>query len=179
MKKLILLGDSLFAYLTKSSVQKLEELAGDIDVYNCATGGWDSNDVLRKAPYIAELKPDVVAISLGTNDASPWKKVEVDVYERNLSKIFKLFSDSKIVIFPPPPINEAKHPEDRKRTNEQVKRYYDAVLRAINGTNCVLLDSWGIFMPLQADGDDYHIEDGVHLNEMGTQLLITKLAAAI
>ncbi|HEY1645892.1 MAG TPA: hypothetical protein VGF75_06000, partial [Candidatus Saccharimonadales bacterium] len=68
MKKLVLYGDSLFAQAGKHRLTMFEEVLAGYDVYNCAAGGWNTNDCLKKAEYISKLEPDVLVISLGTND---------------------------------------------------------------------------------------------------------------
>ncbi len=99
MKKLVLFGDSLFGRFGKHLIVKLESVLQDCDVYNCAAGGWDSNDCVAKAPYIGELKPDVMVISLGTNDACPWKQVDLETFKANIPKVFEEFTDSRIIYF--------------------------------------------------------------------------------
>lgn len=108
MKKLVLFGDSLFAQASKNTILMFEQVLSGYDIYNCAVGGWNTNDCVAKGSYISKLKPDVLVISLGTNDAAPWKQVPLDKFEENISKIFEEFSSSKIVYFLPTPLDEEK-----------------------------------------------------------------------
>ncbi len=127
MKKLVLYGDSLFAQTGKDRIKLFEKILPDCDVYNCAVGGWNTNDCVEKAPYIAKLQPDVLVVSLGTNDAAPWKQVSLETFVSNISKIVNSFSKSKIIWFLPTPIDEAKAKNDGwKLTNKLVKEYHDA-----------------------------------------------------
>jgi hypothetical protein len=49
MQKLVLFGDSLFGRCNKDLIDQLEAtLSESYDIYNCAAGGWDSDDVLKK-----------------------------------------------------------------------------------------------------------------------------------
>ncbi len=175
--KVVLFGDSLLALVYKPLIQELESKVPGSDVYNCAVGGWDTDDGVIKAPYIASLNPDAVVISLGTNDSAPWKQVPIERFRSNLVSILKSFTDSRIVFFLPPPVNEAKQREGRQRTNILTRQYADAAKEVCVATGSVaLIESWEMFSPLLENGPDYHTEDGVHLNDYGNSLLITHLA---
>jgi lysophospholipase L1-like esterase len=177
MKKLILFGDSLFGRFGKERISSLEIALKDYDVYNCAAGGWNSDDCVKKAPYISKLKPDVLVISLGTNDSAPWKQLPLSTFAQNLPKIFETFSSSKIIYFLPPPVNESKLAEEKKDfTNAIVKQYYDAIRQACQSHSVIVLDSWRIFMPMLEAGQDYHDEDGIHLNDLAYKTITSELA---
>jgi len=180
MKKLVIFGDSLFGRLGKHLIINMEEQLPGYDVYNCAAGGWDTNDCVKKAPYIAKLEPDVLIISLGTNDACPWKQVDLKTYEENIPRIFAAFPSSRIIYFLPPPINETKlEPKRQTLNNEIMKQYHDTAKEVCDKHNVTVLDSWNVFMPLLDRGDDYHIEDGIHLSDEGYDALINNLAQLI
>ena len=179
MKRLILFGDSLFGQFGKDLIIKLEEELQEYDVYNCAAGGWDTNDCVQKAPYISRLQPEVVVISLGTNDASPWKKVELSVFASNLEQILSSFSSSKIVYFLPPPVNETKQPEDKKRNNNDTKQYSDVAKDVCAKNDALVIDSWKIFKPMLDSGQDYHVEDGVHLNDFAYKTIIAEIKSLL
>ncbi|MES2225196.1 MAG: GDSL-type esterase/lipase family protein [Patescibacteria group bacterium] len=177
--KVILFGDSMLARFGKERLQKLESMVPEGDFYNCATGGWDSNDCAMKAPYIASLKPDAVVISVGTNDASPWKQVPLEIFRNNLLNIRDSFKDSKVIFFPPPPVNEDKQAGELIRSNELMQQYSSAVKDVSSSAAVACIDSWAIFSSLLEQGQDYHVEDGVHLNDNGNDLLTDQLAEAL
>lgn len=174
--KIILFGDSLFAQFGKHRIQKLEQAVPDSDVYNCAAGGWDSNDCVKKAPYIASLKPDVIVLSLGTNDASSWKLVALEVFKQNVPKILDQFAGSKIIYFLPPPSDETKHDSDRVRKNETTKQYYDAAKNICDQKGASTINSWDIFKPMLDRGEVYHVDDGTHLEENAYDIIISEIA---
>lgn len=177
MKKLVLFGDSLFGRFGRERIINLENAIKDYDVYNCAAGGYNSDDCVRKAPYISKLKPDVLVLSLGTNDSAPWKQIPVSTFDENLPKIFENFSSSKLVYFLPPPVDESKTAEEKKSfTNEIVKQYHDVIRQACLSHDVMVLDSWKIFMPMLEAGQDYHDEDGIHLNDLAYTTITTELA---
>jgi lysophospholipase L1-like esterase len=174
--KIVLFGDSLFAQVGKHRIQKLEAKVPEADVYNCAVGGWDSNDCVSKGPYIAQLKPDVLIISLGTNDASSWKQVDLVVFRENIPKIINTFTGSKFIYFLPPPSDESKQTEDRKRSNETLKEYYDAAKKICEEKNVLTINSWDIFKPMLDRGEVYHVDDGTHLEENAYDIIIDEIA---
>ncbi len=177
MKKLILYGDSLFAQVGKPRLLMLENVLPSYDIYNCANGGWDTNDCLKKAPYIARLQPDILVISLGTNDASPHKLVPLDTFVDNIPKIFAHFPSSKIIYFLPPPVNEVKIKNVGKNlTNQDIKKYHDAAKKVCEENSIAYIDSFTAFKPLLDAGHDYHIEDGVHLTDFAYEVIATELA---
>lgn len=179
-QKLVLFGDSLFARCSKHLMLLLEaRLYAHYDAYNCAVGGWDSSDIVKKAPYIATLKPEVVVISVGTNDASPWKQVELADFEANIKQILQAFNGSKVIFFLPPPVHAASLPAGKEISNQDVKQYHDAAKAIVEKAGAGFINSWEIFMPLQEKGESYHIDDGVHLNDRGYDLLFTAIKEVI
>lgn len=177
MKKLILFGDSLFGQLGKHRIIQMEKALEDYDVYNCAAGGWDTHDCLGKAPYIAKLEPDVVVISLGTNDAAPWKQIPLDIFTSNLPRLFAAFSNSKIVYFLPPPVDESKLLDYKKTlTNEIMSQYCDSARIICENNGVSVIESWDVFKPMLDGGQEYHVEDGIHLNDLAYEIISKKLA---
>jgi lysophospholipase L1-like esterase len=181
MKKLVLFGDSLFGQVSKSEQLLLEKkLGGEYDVYNCATGGWNTDDLIIKAPYIAQLKPDLVILSIGTNDAAPWKKVELSKFKENLPKVLDQFSRSRIVFFLPPPVNESLLQDHKKTlTNEIMKQYFDAAKAICQERKVEYFDSWSVLLPIVKGDDTFHSEDGVHISDEGYDLLFTEFNKVI
>lgn len=174
MKKLILTGDSLFGRCSKDAIEQLERVLGDVyDVYNCAAGGWDSNDVLKKSPYLSSLQADVVAVSVGLSDLAPWKQVDIDTFSSNIAKIIDIYSTSKLMFLAPPSVDEVRQRSHYEviRENEGVIKYSEALSRICTAKNTACID-------IGAD-EDYHIEDGVHLNQAGYEKLFSMIKGAI
>jgi lysophospholipase L1-like esterase len=112
---------------------------------------------------------------------APWKKIDGDVFKMNLAQIFSYFTTSKIIFLLPPPVNESKEVGDIKRTNDSLKQYVEVIKNVTSATsNVTVLDSWNLYRPLlPKDNKDYHTYDGVHLNEYGYSLLVSKLAELV
>lgn len=181
MKTLVLFGDSLFGRYSKSEVQNLEnKLEHKYDIFNCATGGWNSCDLVNKAAFISRLEPDLVVVSVGTNDASPWKRVSIQEFRNNLETITKNFKRTRLIYFPPPPINEAWRPKVKMIHNSEVKAYNQAVVEHCEKRNIEYFDSWAFFTPyLQSGQDTYHCADGIHFTTAGNNILSVGLAKVI
>lgn len=175
MQRIILFGDSLLARLNKDRLAEFEQAVEGSEIYNCAVSGWNTDDGVKKAPYIAQLRPDTVIISFGMNDAASWKKVELDTFRDNFQQILTYFAGSRIILFPPPPVNEPKETGNEKRTNEALRQYAEVVESYCTKDTVQLLDSWNIYEPLLKNMTDYHEDDGVHLNVTGYKILIEKL----
>lgn len=176
MKKLILFGDSLFAQADKHRILLFEEALKDYDIYNCAVGGWDTNDCVKKSPYISQLKPEVVVISLGTNDAAPWKQVPIEKFIENIPEIFKTFSNSKIVYFLPTPVDEAKTKSVGKGLlNEHIKPYHDAAKNVCEEQGIAYINSFAVFKSMIDAGQEYHNEDGIHFENIAYEIIAKEL----
>ncbi len=177
MKKLVLFGDSLFAQAGKHRVIIFENALPGYDVYNCAAGGWNTNDCVKKAPYIAKLKADVVVISLGTNDAAPYKQVPIDEFISNIPPILGAFKDSKIIWHLPTPVDQTKSNTFGKEIpNDVVKKYHDAAKKVCEEHGVEVIDSFSIFKPMLDAGEVYHNEDGVHYIDKTYEIIAQELA---
>lgn len=178
--KIVLFGDSLLKNIGKDNTLKFEMAVPDSDIYNCAVGGWDTNDGVKKAPYISSLKPDIVILGFGTNDSAAWKQVPLADYLKNIEIIVNQFKDSRIIFFLPPPVFlENGHDKDHWRHPESVKQYNDVAKSLLEEKKIEYLDSFSLFTPMLERGQDYHIEDGVHLNDYGYENLIREFANII
>ncbi|MCR4277602.1 MAG: GDSL-type esterase/lipase family protein [Candidatus Berkelbacteria bacterium] len=173
MKKLILFGDSLIANFHKADVSTLENNTG-YQVYNCATCGWDTNDGVVKAPYIARLQPEVVVFSFGTNDSSTWQQLEIATVAENVKKIIEDFSGSVMIFLLPPPIDEDRQELKKQRSNATIKQYAEAIKNVLIQNNIRYIDP-AVFRQILDSGQDYHEEDGIHFNDLGYGTVINEI----
>src|SRR3989344_7377714 len=93
MKKLILFGDSLLANVNNYYASVIESKAG-VEVYNCATSGWNTDDGAKKSRYFSTLKPDFILISFGTNDSGSRNPVNLEKFRENLQTISDNFCNT-------------------------------------------------------------------------------------
>jgi lysophospholipase L1-like esterase len=122
MKKIILYGDSLLGRFGKSLIQKLESRVKNAEVYNCAYGGCSTEDCLRKSEFISKLNPDMVVISLGTNDIL-LNDLDTGEYLNNLSKIIENFNESRVIVWLIPKANDSQDVEGTNNFNKKVEKY--------------------------------------------------------
>lgn len=180
MKHLVLFGDSLLGDCSKRHTDSLEEKLGKLyEVYNCANGGWDTSDLLRKAPLIGKLPADIVILSVGTNDASPWRHIELDRFKSNLNEITANFAHCRLIVLLPPPVNESRQPKNKFRSNDIMQRYAEALKSHCRQNNLEYLDSWQYFQPYLEPEDRLHSEDGVHFTDEGYGLVFDGLVGVI
>ena len=181
MKSVVLFGDSLFGRFGRDYILQLEETVKDITVYNCAAGGFNTRDGLKRADFTAQLKADYVCLSFGANDSSPFKGQPVPLVEfaNNLTSIIQAFADSKVILFPCPPVYDPSDPAETKNFNK-VLIQYNAIIKDIAiKTNSELINSENVYGELLDKDEKYHIEDGLHLNNLGYQRLIEELIKLI
>lgn len=166
MKKLVLFGDSIFGRCGRDLIIQLEStLDNTFDIYNFATGGSDSNDIRKKSEFISTLPLDVVVISVGLNDLAPWKRVETDVFASNITATINNFKEMRLLFLLPPAVDEGRQQAhyDVIRENSDIKRYGDILAKICDEHKITYLDV--------RPNEDYHIEDGVHLNQAGYDTL--------
>lgn len=178
MKSVVLFGDSLFGRFGRDYILKLENAVKNITVYNCAAGGFDTRDGIKRADYIAKLKADYVCLSFGANDCSPLKgqPVSIEDFENNLLSIIQSFTGSKIILFPCPPVYDPNDLDKSKTFNDILVQYNAKIEDIALSTNSKFIDSETVYGELLDNNEDYHLEDGVHLNNLGYQKLIEELA---
>jgi len=174
-KSVVLYGDSLLGRFGKDLIVKLEGRVQDITVFNCATGGSNTEDGVKRADFIAQLNPDYVVLSFGANDAAPWKKqVSIGDFESNLDSIIKSFTRSKVIVFLCPPANDVGDKEITQ-FNDLLIRYNEIASNVVRKNKAQLIDSPNAYGELLKNGNDYHMGDGIHLNEAGYDLFIKQL----
>ncbi len=177
MKSVVLFGDSMFGRFSRDYILRLEESVKDITVYNCATGGFNTRDGLKRIDFISKLKADYVCLSFGANDSNPFKgqPVPLEEFEKNFISIIKSFSGSKIILFPCPPVYDPNDPAETKNFNEILAQYNSVIKDIATKTNSEFINVITIYGELLRKGENYHIEDGLHLNDLGYQKLIEEL----
>ena len=102
----VLMGDSHLARLRR----ELGTFPGE--VRNAAEGGASSRDLLRQADAVGVLPSDVVVLSVGTNDAAPWKRVPVSEFAHSLSMLVAAHAPRRWVLVAPPGVVEERLTED-------------------------------------------------------------------
>lgn len=165
----VFVGDSHLARLRR----ELHTFAGG--VRNAAEGGASSRDLQRQADAVGVHDSDSVVLSVGTNDAAPWKHVPVSEFVQALSMFVASHSPRGWVFVAPPGVVEARLTGARERTNAAIDEYRLAAIEVCEdvGGHVVRTD-----LMLQSLGAKAFAEDGVHLNGTGYRVLVPAIKAA-
>jgi lysophospholipase L1-like esterase len=165
----VFLGDSHLARLRR----ELDGFSGD--VRNAAEGGASSRDLLRQADAAGLQHSDCVVVSVGTNDAAPWKHVPVSEFRQTLSTLVATHQSRGWVFVAPPGVVEGRLTRAPDRTNAVIDDYRRAAIEVCEavGGHVVRTD-----LMLESLGAKAFAEDGVHLNGAGYRVLVPALESA-
>jgi len=150
-----------------------------VRIINQAESGAMAADVLGKCPLIIRSKPDVLLLSCGANDA--YCGIDLAAYLADMRRIIRCFSKNlPIVLVPPLPVDTIRFGLEGRKFNQLIRPFNRACLTlAGQFEHLRAIDTWPLFSDLLKKGVDYHIEDGVHLNNIGYETLFTALAALL
>ena len=180
MQSIVLFGDSLLGRFGKEYISLLEEKLDGFRVFNCAAGGMNSADGVERVDFISQLKPDVVVLSFGANDCAPWNEgVGLDDFLSNMQLMIESFAYSNVVVFLCPPVYDPDDLQSSDAFNDVLRRYNSKLRKLALDMNVSVIDSGEIYGSLLKQGNDYHMGDGVHLNEFGYDVFIGELTDAV
>ncbi|GAA0974569.1 hypothetical protein ENKNEFLB_02361 [Nocardioides aquaticus] len=168
--RIVLLGDSHLARITDD----LDRI-GD-DVVNAAVGGSVAADVLAQADAVGVGPRDVAVVSVGTNDAAPWKQVDPDDFRAQLERLVEQVQPYRWVHVAPPGVDELRMEREVDRTNELVARYQRIGGVVLGDAGAELVDTPRVLSRL---GSEAFVDDGVHLSAAGYALLVPAIADAV
>jgi lysophospholipase L1-like esterase len=173
---IVLYGDSMLGRYTRPRIEQLEQEVGpDALVINCAAGGWNSADGLRRAHLIGRIRPDVVVVSFGANDCRPDRQIAPERFEANVTAMVAALGDVPAIGFLPPSVAEQDGVGHGGRTNKVVAIYQELLAKAVQGR---VLDTDAALSQMVANGIAVH-EDGLHLNAEAYRRVTTELARTI
>jgi lysophospholipase L1-like esterase len=165
----VFLGDSHLARLRR----ELRAFRGE--VRNAAEGGASSSELLRQAAAVGVLESDVVVVSVGTNDAAPWKGVPVSEFAQSLSVLVASHAPRGWVFVAPPGVVEERLTGGPDRTNAVIDHYRRAAIVVCEEVGGHVLRTDILLAPLGASA---FADDGVHLNGAGYRVLVPAIVAA-
>ena len=141
-----------------------------------AVCGYTTCDLNRSlAPELGKMKdlaPGLLTIMIGTNDLKSPTAIEPFriAYSQLLIKARLVCSPNQILLFEIPELRTGVMYPYLVSMNATVKKY-NAVIRE-------MADQFGV-RTMQADLEDRHLFDGVHLNETGSEHVGSQLAAKV
>lgn len=132
--------------------------------------------MLGQAAGAGVSETDAVVLSVGTNDAAPWKHVPVTEFVRLVSLCLTSHAPHGWVFVAPPGVVEERLSGDGDRTNSVIDEYRRAALDACDRTGVQVVRTDLLLEPLGANA---FAGDGVHLNGAGYRVLVPAIASAV
>jgi lysophospholipase L1-like esterase len=166
-RSVVLVGDSHLAEHSTRDVNKLgRRLTGQgWVVHYRAVGGFDTRAALALQAPVPDAAWTIV--SLGANDAAPWKQVPVPEFRSNLHRLLQRYGHSELLVLGPPPVREPAS-DPLGRTNAVLLAYGQAASEVAETVGAAFLD---LFDLVATDGS-HHVEDGLHLNDDAYEALL-------
>lgn len=178
--RIVLLGDSHLDRVRRD----LHRLAPEpgAEVVNAAVGGSFAFELLGQAHGVHLRPEDAVVVSVGTNDAAPWKAVPPYDFEANLRELLDHLVElgtprrGRLVYLTPPGVDEARLEGPGDRTGAVVASYAAIGARLTTAAGGRVVDALALLAPLGAAA---YLDDGVHLTGAAYDLLLPALADAL
>lgn len=167
----VLIGDSQLARLNND----LGSLVATT-VIDAAQGGASIGDALRQASSIQVDANDIVVLSIGTNDAAPWKQTPLDAFSDGLNQLKDSFDLRCWIYMTPPGVDESRLGGSSNRTSVVMGIYRDEAITVLRSGGASILPSHEVIAEL---GTLAFSADGVHLTEAAYSLLLPEIAKAI
>lgn len=168
--RIVFLGDSHLA-----RVRRDLSLVGP-DVCNAAEGGASALELLAQATKAAVEEGDLVVVSVGTNDAAPWRQVPVTVFVRAVLDCMRSVPACRWVYVAPPGVDQSRLTVSGDRTNAIIDEYRDAAVSACNDAGARVVRTERVIRPLGAGA---FVSDGLHLSGPAYKVVLPAIAEAV
>jgi lysophospholipase L1-like esterase len=168
--RIVLLGDSHLARVRRD----LSVLGPD--VCNAAGGGASSLDLIAQATRAAVEEDDLVVVSVGTNDAAPWKHDPVTMFARAVAHCLQSVHARRWVYVAPPGVDESRLTGSGDRTNAVLDQYRDAAVSACQDEGARVVRTERLIRGLGAAA---FVSDGLHLSGRAYKVVLPAIADAI
>lgn len=164
----VFLGDSHLA-----RVQRDIRVVGP-DIRNAAEGGATSLDLVAQAAAVED--GDIVVVSVGTNDAAPWRHVPVAAFARALLSCLGSVPARRWIYVTPPGVDESRLNCAGDRTNAVVDDYRAAAISAFTNAGARVVHADELIRPL---GPEAFASDGLHLSGPAYKVVLPAIAEAV
>jgi len=165
--RVLLLGDSHLA----RSRRDLARIAPDIT--NRATGGAFARDLVVQAADLDLASHNAVVVSVGTNDAAPWK--QADDFVSVITGFLASHPGVRWVFMRSPGVDESRLSGSGDRTNRGLAEYADAAASLFAESGGSVIDTPRLLASL---GPAAFTDDGVHLTGAAYDVLLPAITAA-
>ena len=115
---------------------------------NAAVGGARVDDLLAQARAADVTADDVVVVSVGCNDAAPWKATSPSSFARALDAFVTAVPVAGLVYVTAPPVDEQRLSGTGDRTNVTVASYAALAADRFLRAGATILDSAVLLEPL-------------------------------
>ncbi len=167
----VLIGDSHLARLSND----LGSLVAT-PVFNAAEAGASIGDAVRQASSMEVDASDIVVLSVGTNDAAPWKQIPLDTFTDGLDQVKDSFDLRRWIYMTPPGVDESRLSGSNNRTNMVMGLYRDEAITVLRSGGASILPALEVIAEL---GSLAFSSEGVHLTEAAYSLLLPEIAKSI
>jgi lysophospholipase L1-like esterase len=183
--RVVLLGDSHLARVRRD----LPRLGPS--VVNAAVGGACARDLLPQAVRAGVTSSDVLVVSVGSNDAAPWKAVPLSEFASLVDAFLAAVPRAGLVLLTSPGVDESRlvsnrdldvevlvrpRSATRDRTNAVLSSYAEAARSRFAAAGAVVVDGRTLLTDL---GPAAYDSDGLHLTGAAYNVLLPALASAI
>ena len=168
--RIVFLGDSHLARVRRDLTLVAR------DVHNAAEGGASTRDLVAQATGAAVEDSDLVVLSVGTNDAAPWKQVPVPAFARALLHLMESVPARGWVYVAPPGVDEARLTGAGDRTNATIDAYRAAALAVCDDVGAGVVRTERVIEPLGAAA---FVDDGLHLSGPAYKAVLRAIADAV
>jgi len=172
MKKLVCFGDSITAGETFEDgaprlTPRLRSALKNWEVINAGVSGDTTRDAVARIDNdVLSYHPDAVAVLFGANDAASHKRIDLEEYKSNLTRIVTSVTPRKTILIAPSPVDENRA---QNRTNADLKMYRAAAEDVARLTGSRFID---LFSRMIARPDYFEfLSDGLHFTESGYEFL--------
>jgi lysophospholipase L1-like esterase len=146
------------------------------DVCNSAEGGATAQDLMAQATRAAVEESDLVVLSVGTNDAAPWKQVPVKVFARAMLHCMESVPARRWIYIAPPGVDEDRLTGLGDRTNAILDDYRDAALSVCSDAGAGVVRTERVIESLGAGA---FVNDGLHLSGPAYKVVLHAIAEAV
>lgn len=176
MHKIVLVGDSVLARVNQDGAvalrPRLEAAFPERALDVLAVGGASSETTIANIAGYTFDAHDLVVISLGLNDAAPWKQIPLEQFIANYKTILETIGHKNIVLLAPTFVDTVKQGQPG-RDNATINQYAQGVRDLADSYELQFVDGFEIIRSHQKD--ELHVADGVHLNTAGYDLIAKHL----
>lgn len=145
-------------------------------VVNAAVGGSFAGDLLPQAASVGLEPEDVVVVSVGSNDAAPWKLVPLGEFRSALETFVRGLAVRGLVYVAPPGVDESRMAGTPGRTNAVIRTYADVGSAVFSAAGATPVEAAAL---LEGLGAGAFADDGVHLTGTAYDLLLPAIRDAL